>query len=63
MAMSILFAGQIVGTKGTAARFYNGHMDSIYWTRSVHSIYCANWKLTSCKMNELDKENEKGVGT
>ena len=60
MAMSILFAGQLVCTNGTAARFYYGHMDSIYLTyssysiyciHSIYSIYCAYWRHTSFKMN------------
>ena len=47
MAMSILFAGKFVDTKGTTARFYYRHMDSIcsiysiYPIHSIYSIYCA----------------------
>ena len=36
-----------------------GSMYSIY---SIYSMYCTYWKHASLKLNELDRDNTKGVG-
>ena len=37
-------------------------MYSIYWIYWIYWIYCTYWKHTSCKMDQLDRENAKVVG-